>query len=77
MKPSFLRKRRAEESENASSDDKSEEKAQDDGGENGGEEQQPPKPVGFWDHRLHAVRMEAMRKWLYTSLLSSQRGDWA
>ncbi|KAE9967742.1 hypothetical protein BLS_006216 [Venturia inaequalis] len=68
MKPSFLRNRRAEESENASGDDQSEEKAQDDGGENGGQEQ-PPKPVGFWDHRLHAVRMEAMRKWLYTTVV--------
>ena len=72
MKPSFLRKRREGESENASSDDKSDGKARDDGGENGGEDQQPPKPVGFWDHRLKAVRLEAMRKWVYTSVLVLQ-----
>jgi hypothetical protein len=70
MKPSFLRKRREGGSENASSDDISEENPQDDGGENGGQDQQPPKPVGFWDHRLKHVRLEAMRKWVYTSVLN-------
>ncbi|KAK3117599.1 hypothetical protein LTR53_000925 [Teratosphaeriaceae sp. CCFEE 6253] len=34
------------------------------------EEQQgggPPTPVGFWDHRLHHVRKEAMTKWTITT----------
>lgn len=51
-----------------SNDDNSEDKADDDGGENGPEHQQPPKPVGFWHPSLKAVRFEAMRKWVYTSM---------
>lgn len=60
--------RREPEAENASSDEKSDERAEADGGENGGKNQGPPNPVGFWDHRLKHVRLEAMRKWVYTSL---------
>lgn len=37
--------------------------------EKGKEEDGPPAPVGFWDHKLKHVRLEAMRKWVYTSTL--------
>lgn len=29
----------------------------------------PPRPVGFWDHRLRSVRLEAFRKWGYTTVV--------
>lgn len=29
----------------------------------------PPQPVGFWDHRLRSVRLEAFRKWGYTTVV--------
>lgn len=46
----------------------SEEQKQEEGQD---EEQQDetPKPVGFWDHRLHHVRMEAFGKWILTTAI--------
>ncbi|SLM40306.1 Domain of unknown function DUF3533 [Lasallia pustulata] len=39
-----------------------------DGGEKGGKEE-PPKPVGFWDHSLHKVRLEVFGAWTKTTLI--------
>jgi len=42
-------------------------------GENGGsgqedeEQQGPPKPIGFWDSRLHKTRVEVAKKWILMS----------
>lgn len=50
----------------------SEEKASDepDQGENGlNNGQSSSQPVGFWDHRLRSVRLEAFRKWGYTTVV--------
>ncbi|KAF2083925.1 MNNG and nitrosoguanidine resistance protein [Saccharata proteae CBS 121410] len=37
--------------------------------EKGSEDSGPPQPVGFWDPRLKHVRLEAMRKWVYTTVV--------
>lgn len=51
--------------ENNNDNQKSEK--QDDGGEEEKGEQGPPAPVGFFDKRLHSVRIEVAWKWVVTS----------
>ncbi|KAF2423636.1 hypothetical protein EJ08DRAFT_618392 [Tothia fuscella] len=39
------------------------------GAENGKKDPESPQPVGFWDPRLKAVRHEAFKKWLLTTVV--------
>jgi hypothetical protein len=55
-------------SQRTSSEVKSEVERQDDSAETGGKERGPPTPVGFWNPKLKAVRHEAFKKWLLTSV---------
>lgn len=36
------------------------------------EQQSPPKPVGFFDPRLHKTRIDVAKKWIFTSKSSSR-----
>lgn len=54
---------------NASDDqhDKQEQEKDDESGEEENGEEAPPKPVGFFDSRLHETRKEVAWKWAVTS----------
>ncbi|OJD34904.1 mnng and nitrosoguanidine resistance protein [Diplodia corticola] len=52
-----------------SNESKKEEPESPDSAEDGGDSGGPPSPVGFWDHRLRHVRLEAFRKWGYTTVV--------
>ncbi|KAL0259801.1 hypothetical protein SLS55_005541 [Diplodia seriata] len=52
-----------------SNDSRKEEQEKPDRGEDGGDSGGPPPPAGFWDPRLKHVRLEAFRKWGYTTVV--------
>jgi hypothetical protein len=57
--------------ERASSEEKSEHGREANRAERGGKDGGPPIPVGFWHPKLKAVRHEAFKKWLLTSVYKS------
>lgn len=60
-----VRRESQDSSSSPASNDKNADKKDD--GEKGGSEDEKPTPVGFWDPALKHVRLEAMRKWVYTT----------
>jgi hypothetical protein len=59
--------------ERISSEEKSDDDRQADTVERGGKDGGPPTPVGFWNSKLKAVRHEAFKKWLLTSVCKSAK----